>query len=75
MMALDDRLLQCSMKNKGGHVRSESIRHKAGSGNKELFRSPGGHIGIMAGSRVSSSPMRPAYMYRPPFTLSCCPVM
>jgi polyhydroxyalkanoate synthase subunit PhaC len=42
----------------GDHItpscQSESIHQKAGSGDKELFRSPGGHIGIMAGSGAST---------------------
>lgn len=42
----------------GDHItpscQSESIHQKAGSGDKEMFRSPGGHIGIMAGSGAST---------------------
>jgi len=42
----------------GDHItpacQSESIHRMAGSGDKELFRSPGGHIGIMAGSGAST---------------------
>jgi polyhydroxyalkanoate synthase len=42
----------------GDHItpscQSETIHQKAGSRDKELFRSPGGHIGIMAGSGASS---------------------
>lgn len=41
----------------GDHItpacQSESIHRKAGSRDKELFRIPGGHIGIMAGSGAS----------------------
>jgi len=41
----------------GDHItpscQSESIHEKAGSRDKELYRIPGGHIGIMAGSGAS----------------------